>query len=88
MPKPKSKKTEPPLLRPMLTLKEVLEIVPLSRTTIYRKEKAGTFPESHFLSENRRVYYLDDVQNWQAALTTDNPRRLKARKSRRKGSGT
>jgi predicted DNA-binding transcriptional regulator AlpA len=68
-PQPKSK------LKTMLNIYEVVEIVDLSRTTIHRKEKAGTFPLSRQLSSNRRAWYLSDIQKWQKRLTTENPRR-------------
>jgi len=38
----------------MLNEKQVLGIVPLSRTSIYRLEKAGKFPRSTYISANRR----------------------------------
>ena len=47
-------KTRP---RRMLNEKQVLDIVPLGRTTLYRMEKAGRFPRSTYISPNRRIWY-------------------------------
>ena len=41
---------EKPAPRRMLNEKQVLEIVPVGRTTIYRMEKAGRFPKSTYIS--------------------------------------
>jgi len=54
--------------RKMLTIQQVLEIVPASRSTIWRMERAGTFPPSHLLSPGRRVWFADDIAGWQDAL--------------------
>ena len=40
--------------RKMLTLVQVLEIVPVGRTTLFKMERKGTFPASHYASANRR----------------------------------
>jgi prophage regulatory protein len=54
--------------RRMLTLAQVLEIVPVSRTTLFKMERNGTFPASHYISPNRRVWYADEVAQWQASV--------------------
>ena len=36
--------------RRMLSEKQVLEIIPVGRTTLYRMEKAGKFPRSTYIS--------------------------------------
>ena len=61
--------------RRMLSEKQVLEIVPVGRTTLYRMEKAGRFPRSTYISPNRRVWFEDEVANWQAAVDEFNPNR-------------
>src|SRR5258706_14626873 len=61
--------------RRMLSVKQVLEIVPVGRTTLYRMEKAGRFPRSTYISANRRVWFEDEVANWQAAVDEFNPNR-------------
>ena len=55
--------------RRMVTIEEVLELVPVTRGTLARMEKAGTFPKSHYISENRRVWFLDEIIAWQKGFT-------------------
>jgi prophage regulatory protein len=67
-----SNKSEP---RRMLNEDKVLEIVPVSRTTLYRMEKAGRFPRSTYISPNRRIWYADEIIAWQNAVDEFNPNR-------------
>ena len=59
----------------MLNEKQLLDIVPLSRTSIYRLEKAGKFPRSTYISANRRIWYEDEIVAWQNAVDEFDPRR-------------
>jgi prophage regulatory protein len=61
--------------RRMLSEKQVLEIIPVGRTTLYRMEKAGRFPRSTYISPNRRVWFEDQIIAWQAAVDEFNPNR-------------
>ena len=70
--------------RRMLNEKQVLEIVPVGRTTLYLMEKAGRFPRSTYISPNRRVWFEDEIIAWQAAVDERNPNR--GRGKRRRGS--
>jgi len=70
--------------RRMLNEKQVLDIVPLSRTTLYRMEKAGRFPKSTYISPNRRVWYEDEVIAWQRAVDEFNPNRGRGKGRRRR----
>ena len=72
--------------RRMLNEKQVLDIVPLSRTTLYRMEKAGRFPKSTYISPNRRVWYEDEIIAWQAAVDEFDPRRGRGKGRRRRVS--
>ena len=67
--------SEKPAPRRMLSEKQVLEIVPVSRTTLYRMEKAGKFPRSTYISANRRIWYEDEIVAWQDAVDEFNPSR-------------
>jgi predicted DNA-binding transcriptional regulator AlpA len=70
----------------MLNEKQVLEIVPVSRTTLYRMEKAGRFPRSIYISPNRRVWFECEVVAWQNAVDEFNPNRGRGN-GRRRASG-
>ena len=61
--------------RRMLNEKQLLDIVPLSRTSIYRLEKAGKFPRSTYISANRRIWFEDEIVAWQNAVDEFDPRR-------------
>jgi len=72
--------------RRMLNEKQVLEIVPVGRTTLYRMEKAGRFPRSTYISPNRRVWFEDEIVAWQNAVDEYNPNRGRGKgKGRRRG---
>lgn len=61
--------------RRMLNEAQVLEIVPVGRTTLYRMEKAGRFPRSTYISPNRRVWFEDEIIAWQNRVDEFNPTR-------------
>lgn len=48
----------------LIRLKEVLELVPLSRSTIYARMKAGTFPQSKSLGGGVVAWYEWQVLEW------------------------
>jgi predicted DNA-binding transcriptional regulator AlpA len=60
--------TTPDEPRRMLTIAQVLEIIPVGRTTLFKMERKGTFPASHYASANRRFWFADEVAEWQATL--------------------
>ena len=70
--------------RRMLNEKQVLEIVPVGRTTLYRMEKAGRFPKSTYISPNRRVWFEDEIIAWQHAVDEFNPNRGRGKGRRRR----
>ncbi|WP_426613809.1 helix-turn-helix transcriptional regulator [Bradyrhizobium sp. McL0616] len=61
--------------RRMLNEAQVLAIIPVGRTTLYRMEKAGRFPRCTYISPNRRVWYEDEIVAWQNVVDEFNPRR-------------
>ena len=75
-------------LRRMLSEKEVLEEIPVSRTTLYRMEKAGKFPRSTYISANRRVWFEDEIIAWQNEVDEFNPRRRRGKGRRRVSVGS
>jgi prophage regulatory protein len=54
--------------RRMLNETQVLEIIPISRTTLFRLGKSGRFPKGTFISPNRRVWFEDEIIAWQDAV--------------------
>jgi prophage regulatory protein len=47
-----------------LSHKAVLERVPVSRTTLWRLERAGQFPKRIQISPNRVAWLESDVDSW------------------------
>lgn len=54
--------------RKMLNLKQVLAIVPFSRSTLYREIEERRFPKAREIAPRRIAWYQDDVMAWQLAL--------------------
>jgi predicted DNA-binding transcriptional regulator AlpA len=73
-----------PRLRPMLTERMVLDLVPISRSTLFRLEREGKFPRSVYVSANRRFWFRDQVAAWQATVDERNPNRGRGRQGRRR----
>jgi prophage regulatory protein len=57
-----------PRARRMLTEREVLRLVPISRATLWRREREGTFPKGSYISPNRKIWFEDEVCAWQHAI--------------------
>ena len=75
-----------PAPRRMLNERQVLEIVPVSATTLWRMEKAGKFPRSTYISPNRRVWFEDEITKWQNAVNEFNPNRRRGKGRGRRAS--
>lgn len=69
--------------RRMLSETQVLGIIPVSRTTLYRMEKSGRFPKSTYISPNRRVWFEDEIIAWQNAVDEFDPHRARGKGRRR-----
>ena len=67
------------IARRMLNERQVLEIIPISRTTLYRMEKAGRFPKCIYISPNRRVWYEDEIVAWQNSVDEFDPHRARGK---------
>ena len=57
-------------LRAMINEAELLTIIRISRTTLFRMIKAGKFPRGVFVSENRKLWYSTEIAQWQSAIDT------------------
>ena len=56
-------------IRPMLSMKQVLTLVPFSRATLYREIEAGRFPKANEIAPRRIAWFVDEVKAWQAAIS-------------------
>jgi prophage regulatory protein len=55
-------------VREMLTAEQVLERIPISRTTLFRLEKDKLFPLGQAITPHRKLWFKDEVIAWQRAL--------------------
>jgi prophage regulatory protein len=61
--------------RVMLNEAQVLQIIPVSRSTLWRLERKGAFPRSTYVSPNRRFWFADQIADWQRSVDEFNPNR-------------
>jgi prophage regulatory protein len=54
--------------RKMFGMRQVLALVPVSRTTLYNETEAGRFPKAREIAPRRIAWYEDDVRAWQESL--------------------
>lgn len=55
---------KPEKLNKILRLPAVLELIQLSRSTVYAMLKNGDFPKPLKLGPRARAWRLEDVENW------------------------
>jgi predicted DNA-binding transcriptional regulator AlpA len=72
-------------VRKMLSMVQLLELLPVGKSTIERMLRNKEFPEAHYLSPNRRVWYSDEIAVWQDDLPNKSLR--KKRRKARTGEG-
>jgi prophage regulatory protein len=68
--------------RKMLREEQVLDIVPVSRSTLWRMERTGKFPKATYISANRRIWFEDQVAEWQNTVDEFNPNRRRGKERR------
>ena len=49
----------------LLTIEDVIEILNVSRSTIYRWLKNGDFPQQHNIGPNTIRWRLSEIEEWQ-----------------------
>jgi len=64
--------------RKMLSIEEVLKLVPISRTTLFRLEREGRFPEGRVVGGRGKAWFADDIARWQQHLSKTRVRRVQA----------
>jgi prophage regulatory protein len=69
--------------RRMLLEDQVLDIVPVSRSTLWRMQRRGKFPKATYISANRRCWFEDQIIDWQNRVNEFEPNRGRG-KGRRK----
>lgn len=52
--------------RKMLSERQILDLLPIARSTLQAWEKDGNFPKSVTIGPNRKAWFADEVAEWQA----------------------
>jgi predicted DNA-binding transcriptional regulator AlpA len=52
----------------MVSTKEVLKTIPVSRSTLERMMETGTFPRSVAVARGRKAWFLDEIIEWQKRI--------------------
>jgi predicted DNA-binding transcriptional regulator AlpA len=55
-------------LRAMISIADLLERIPISRSTLDRLVREGSFPKPCYLTPMKLGFYLDEVVAWQKEL--------------------
>jgi predicted DNA-binding transcriptional regulator AlpA len=58
-------------LRPMISIAEILQSIPISRTTLDQLVKDGEFPKPRRVASLKLAFFLDEVIQWQQKLTCE-----------------
>jgi prophage regulatory protein len=53
--------------RKMLSERQILDLLPIARSTLQQWEKSGDFPKSVMIGKNRKAWFEEDVVAWQKA---------------------
>ncbi|HVG51610.1 MAG TPA: AlpA family phage regulatory protein [Xanthobacteraceae bacterium] len=56
----------------MITAEEVLALIHISRTTLYRLEVNGLFPRGHALTPHLKLWFYNEIIEWQEKLKDPN----------------
>lgn len=73
MTNPGRKKMMTDTVRKMLGVEEVLALIPVSRTTLFRMEREKKFPAGHLI-RGRKIWFSDELVAWQDDLPISGPR--------------
>jgi hypothetical protein len=65
-------------VREMLTLTQVLGMIPFDRTFLFRLENDHLFPQGHFVSARKKLWFRDEVAKWQRDLSDPDSELAKA----------
>ena len=56
--------------RRMMSEKQILDLLPIARSTLQKWEKDGKFPRSVKIGDNRKAWFEDQVIAWQNQCET------------------
>lgn len=62
-------------MRKVLKKRQIMEITGLSRSTLYREERAGRFPARVLISVKRVGWFQDEIEAWLESRVRFNERK-------------
>lgn len=68
--------------RRMLTMDQVLKLVPVGKSTLKRMIKNGEFPSGNYITPNKRIWYEDTILLWQGSLPAESRRKKAERRTK------
>jgi prophage regulatory protein len=74
-------------LKEMLNSDQVLDMIPISRTTLFRMERNGLFPQGQSITPHRKLWWKHEVVAWQKALQDPESELSKLFRAQRKRKG-
>lgn len=66
-----------------IRLKELESLTGLSGTTIWRKEKGGTFPKRRKISMNSVAWLVSEVEEWMKKCPQNHARKIEGNHAKR-----
>jgi predicted DNA-binding transcriptional regulator AlpA len=69
-------------LRKMLTAEQVLELIPVCRSTLFRLGRDKLFPRGQAITPHRKLWFEDEVVTWQQDLQDSDSALAHAMRSR------
>jgi prophage regulatory protein len=69
--------------RKMISCKDVLKTVPVSRSTLARMIEDGRFPRAAPLAQGRKAWFLDEIIEWQKRIERERNAITAAKQPRR-----
>lgn len=63
-------------MKKALGLKELLDTVPLSKSTIEALEKNGEFPKRFYITDRRAAWNADEIEAWLDERQANGPKAL------------
>jgi hypothetical protein len=65
-------------VREMISSGRVTDMIPLDRSTLRALESEGLFPKGHWVTSKKKLWFKDEVVQWQRDLADPNSELSKA----------
>jgi predicted DNA-binding transcriptional regulator AlpA len=55
-------------VREMISMEQILQMIPLHRNTLHRMIKEGAFPKAQLVTPHKKLWFKDEIIRWQKGL--------------------